>query len=236
MEPKDNPKSESRAARIVAGLLKVGLAVKSRKAGKAGLHGLTPAQAQILAFLEFGPQESSTLSEIAEGMAITPPTASVSVSSLVGKGLVTRRRSAADGRAVTLTLSAAGGRMAHEVSDWTDFLVSAVEALDPGEQEVFVKGLVKIIRTLQVRGEIPLSRMCVTCRYFRPNAHPGRPAPHHCGYVDMAFGHGDLRFECPEHEAARDEMQMAAWPKFLGMNGGEQTAQNNHQPDTGANR
>jgi hypothetical protein len=52
----------------------------------------------------------------------------------------------------------------------------------------------------------------------------------------MAFGDGDLRFECPEHEAAHDEIQMAGWPKFLGMNGGEQTAPNNHQPDTGGNR
>jgi len=218
MKPESHANRESAAQRITTGLVKIGMAVKSRNWSEAGKHGLTPTQAQILSFLNGTAQQSASLGEIAEGMAITPPTASDSVSSLVGKGLVTKQRSAADGRAVTLALTGEGRHLAQEVSDWTDFLASTVEALAPDEQEVFVKGLVKIIRTLQVRGEIPLSRMCVTCRYFRPNIHAGSTAPHHCDYVDMRFGDAALKIHCSDHELAPDEMQRALWSRFQAAN------------------
>jgi hypothetical protein len=58
----------------------------------------------------------------------------------------------------------------------------------------------KMIRALQDGGQIPLSRMCVTCRYFRENAHEQGP-PHHCAFVDAPLGVAELRMDCNEHEA-----------------------------------
>jgi len=215
--------------------MKIGLAVKSRNWSEAGSRGLTPTQAQILSFLKSRLRASASLGEIAEALAITAPTASDSVSSLVNKGFVTKHRSAADGRSVMLGLSDAGRRMARQVSDWTDFLVSAVDVLDPNEQQAFLKGLIKIIRTLQMRGEIPLSRMCITCRYFRPNEHEDRSTPHHCDFVDMAFGDGNMRFECADHEVADDDMQFAAWSRFLEMSAGQQINPENQMSNKGEN-
>ncbi|MCY1144320.1 hypothetical protein OWR29_40535 [Actinoplanes sp. Pm04-4] len=45
--------------------------------------------------------------------------------------------------------------------------------------------------------------MCLTCRFFVPEAHPESPGhPHHCNFVDAAFGDAELRVTCPDHETA----------------------------------
>ncbi|WP_242908088.1 hypothetical protein [Actinomadura terrae] len=54
--------------------------------------------------------------------------------------------------------------------------------------------------SLQDRRAIPVARMCLTCTYFRPNAHPGTDRPHHCAFVDNPFDDGELRLECPDHQ------------------------------------
>lgn len=212
-----NPQSAgaSPAKRVSTGLAKIGMALKSRGWSSAGQHGLTPTQAQILTFLDATSSGPVSLGDIAAGLAITPPTASDSVATLVDKGLLEKRRSTADRRVALMTLTDRGRSLAREISDWTDFLASAVDTLDPDEQAVFARGLVKIIRTLQVRGQIPPSRMCVTCRFFRPNAHAGQAAPHHCDYVDMPFGDRELRIDCADHDAADQAWQSELWSAFL---------------------
>jgi hypothetical protein len=47
-----------------------------------------------------------------------------------------------------------------------------------------------------------VARMCVSCRFFRPEAHPGEESPHHCALLDLALARSDLRVDCPEHELA----------------------------------
>jgi hypothetical protein len=42
--------------------------------------------------------------------------------------------------------------------------------------------------------------MCVTCRFFRPDAHPSSPRPHHCALVNAPMSNGELRVDCAEHE------------------------------------
>jgi hypothetical protein len=70
---------------------------------------------------------------------------------------------------------------------------------------------VKIIRGLQEAGDIPVQRMCVTCRYFRPNVHDDRDRPHHCAFVDAAFGDPQLRLDCTEQEPASAAESRANW-------------------------
>ncbi|MGH8510685.1 MAG: hypothetical protein ACREU8_04680, partial [Gammaproteobacteria bacterium] len=41
---------------------------------------------------------------------------------------------------------------------------------------------------LQERGEVPISRMCVTCQHFRPGVYDDPDTPHHCAFVNAAFG------------------------------------------------
>jgi len=201
--------------RLVTGLAKVGLATRHRAWSEAEGQGLTPTQGQILALLRLHPETGMRLAEVAEAMAIAPPTASVAVRALVAKGLVAKSRARDDARAVALTLTEAGRREAERAAGWTDFLLAAVDELAPAEQEVFYRGLVKMIRALQERGEIPVSRMCVTCRFFRPNAHPGQDKPHHCAFVDAPFGDRHLRLECADHRTAAPDQAGVAWAAFV---------------------
>jgi DNA-binding MarR family transcriptional regulator len=203
--------------RVVTGLAKIGLATKHRAWQEAEGRGLTPTQGQILAILRLLPREGARLSALAETMAVTAATASQAVDALARKGLVAKARSTHDARALAISLTEAGRREADRAASWTDFLLGAVDVLTSEEQEVFLRGLIKMIRTLQERGEIPVSRMCVTCRYFRPNVHAEGDRPHHCAFVDAPFGERHLRLECVDHQAAPPEQAARSWEAFAAI-------------------
>jgi hypothetical protein len=90
-------------------------------------------------------------------------------------------------------------------------LLAAIETLTPTEREVFFRGLVKMIRALQERGEVPISRMSVTCRFCQPNAHPNSAGPYHRAFVDAPFGGRDLRLDCADHEPSAAEQTASTW-------------------------
>jgi hypothetical protein len=74
--------------------------------------------------------------------------------------------------------------------------------------------LIKLIRGLQLRDAVPPQRMCVTCKYFRPNMYPGAAAPHHCAFVNAAFGAAALRLDCSDHEEAGAAEAARNWEIF----------------------
>lgn len=159
------------------------------------------------------------LSAVADGLSVTPPTASDAVGTLIEKELVCKTRAPDDARAVAISLTPKGRQEAWRVASWPDFLSHAVDVLEPSERGTFMKGLVKMIRTLQDQGEIPVSHMCVTCTHFRPNVYNDSDRPHHCMLVDAPFGDRALRIECPEHQAAPPAQATEAWRRFLGEDG-----------------
>jgi DNA-binding MarR family transcriptional regulator len=177
-------------------------------------RGLTPTQAQILGYLRFRGRQGARVSEVAEALAVTPATASESTDALVRKGLVRKARVAEDGRARLVVLTPAGRKEAERLAGWPDFLLRAVRRLPASEQATLLRVLLKTIRELQRAGRIPVSRMCVTCRYFRPYAHPDPEQPHHCAFVDAPFGDGLLRVDCPDHVAADPEQERENWKRF----------------------
>lgn len=199
-------------AQIATGLAKVGTFLRSEQWRQAEPAAMTPTQAQILVHLvQRGPTRVTAL---AEELSVTQPTVSDSVSVLERKGHVERRRDPHDARATLLSPTPSGRRAAMSVAVWPDALLAAVDTMEPQEQAVFLKALTKMIRSLQVQGAIPVQRMCASCRFFRPNVHDDPAAPHHCAFVDAAFGDAELRLDCGEHEAAPDQQATAAWRSF----------------------
>jgi DNA-binding MarR family transcriptional regulator len=186
--------------RLALGLAKIGLAWKTRSWRLAAPHGLTPTQGQILAALRPAGPEGRTLGELAEGLGVRPPTASEAVGALERKGLVRRRQDPDDGRAVRIALTRRGRGAARRCSDWPEFLAEAAGELSEAEQKVLLGALIKLIRRMQERGEIPVARMCVQCRYFRAHVYRDAERPHHCDLVDAPFGEGDLRLDCPDFQ------------------------------------
>jgi DNA-binding MarR family transcriptional regulator len=207
------PPDEPLPQRVTTGLAKVGLALKQQAWAEAGGRGLTPTQGQVLALLRANPG-GLRLGVLAGQLGVTQPTASDSVAALQRKGLVAKDRLAGDGRAVVVRLTPAGAREAAAAAAWPDFLLETVDELSAAEQAAFLRALVTMIRSLQVRGRIPVARMCVSCRFFRPYRHHDPARPHHCAFVDAPFGDGELRLDCPDHAAAPAEQAAAAWQAF----------------------
>jgi DNA-binding MarR family transcriptional regulator len=182
--------------RVITGLSKISLALKTQAWKGATERGLSPTQGQILTLLARNPAQGQRLNDLAEALA---------VKSLEQKGLVIKTRSSENARALSITLTEAGRTEASRTAEWPDFLLEAVSTLSGGEQTVLLKALVKMLANLQDRGQIPVSKMCVTCQFFQANTHNDPEKPHHCDFVDAAFGDASLRLECADHEPATPE-------------------------------
>jgi DNA-binding MarR family transcriptional regulator len=207
--PPDQPLDK----KVTIGLAKIGIALKQQAWAEAGGRGLNPTQGQILALLRANP-DGLRLGALAEQLGVTPATTSDSVTSLQRKGLVTKEPTAGDGRGVVVRLTPTGSREAAAAAAWPDFLLEAVSELSTDEQAAFLRALVAMIRTLQEKGRIPVARMCVSCRFFRPFMHDDPVRPHHCAFVDAPFGDGELRLDCPDHITASVDQADQNWQIF----------------------
>ncbi|HEX6978981.1 MAG TPA: MarR family winged helix-turn-helix transcriptional regulator [Alphaproteobacteria bacterium] len=207
--------TEPLAARVTAGLVRIAQAIRSNAWRNGERDDLTPTQAQILSLLADAGSDGMRPAAIAERMQVTAPTISDALGALARKGLVTRTTAASDRRGTVVRLTADGTRAAAAVSDWPEFLRRAVGALPQPHQILLFRGLMGTIRELQRRGDIPVSRMCVTCRYFRPNVHADPERPHHCAFVDAPFGDRHLRLDCPDQSPVPPGDAAAVWARFI---------------------
>jgi DNA-binding MarR family transcriptional regulator len=207
------PPDESLDRRVTTGLAKIGIALKQQAWAEAGGRGLTPTQGQVLALLRANPA-GLRLGVLAEQLGVTAATTSDSVTALQHKGLVVKKPTAGDGRGVAVVLTPNGSREAAAAAAWPDFLLEAVDELSIAEQATFLRALVAMIRTLQEKGRIPVARMCVSCRFFRPFQHDHPARRHHCAFVDAPFGDGELRLDCPDHDAAPADQAADNWRTF----------------------
>jgi DNA-binding MarR family transcriptional regulator len=204
--------AEPLASRIATGLHKIGLAMKQQAWQQANEEGLSATQGQILAAL--ATHGALTGSELSRRLGVTLPTISDSVRVLVEKKLLTKSPDPRHPRASLLTPTQKGAQLGARARSWPEFMAAAVADLTAEEQRGFFSGVVKMIRTLQEQGLIPLGGMCVTCAHFRPNVRPG-PSPHHCALVDAPLATEQVRLDCPEHELAAEASRSQLWEQFM---------------------
>ncbi len=211
METPKNPTSVNH--RILEGLSRVAMAMRTDDWNRAKTSGLNPTQLAILELLE-GRKDGLGVKEIAANLGVSQPTATDSIAALERKGFVAKRSAGTDKRGVNVGITPEGlsaleaGRLSQSVAEQT------VDALAEHEQEDLLITLVKMIRHLQETDAIPIQRMCASCRYFAPFAHSDAAQPHHCNFVDAAFGQRDIRIDCREHEAADPALRAATWDAF----------------------
>ncbi len=206
--------NERLSLRLAAGFSRISTALRHRAWRDGHPRDLTPTQGQVLVLLERRPH--STLAQIAENLGVRASTASEAVSVLEGKGLVAKQRDPADRRALCLVLTRRGEEMAANASQWPDFLACTIDELSHEEAEILMRVLQRMIRVLQERGEIPVARLCTTCRYFRPFVHSDARRPHHCAFANAPFGDADLRLDCQDHQPADGPEGQAALARFHG--------------------
>jgi DNA-binding MarR family transcriptional regulator len=184
-------------AKLVAALERVGQALRVQMWDKAKQHGLSPTQLQVLLRLASDPPARRRIGVLAGELDVTHPTVSDAVAVLRRKGLVDRDRGS---RKAALSLSARGRAMADGLADWDQRTRQQLADLPVGDKHATLRLLLDLIAGLQRSGAITVARMCITCRFFRRDGHPGSTQPHHCALVDAPMGAGDLRVDCAEHQ------------------------------------
>lgn len=199
--------------RIREGLSRVAVAMRSDDWQRARTAGLNPTQLSILELLA-GRPSGMGVKDIAAFLSVAQPTATDSIAALERKALVAKRSAGNDGRAVNVAITAQGLSAIQANDARASAAERAVDTLAASEQEDLLVSLVRMIRHLQEIDAIPIQRMCASCRYFEPFAHADAARPHHCHFVDAAFGRRELRIDCRDHETADPASRAATWDAF----------------------
>jgi DNA-binding MarR family transcriptional regulator len=184
-------------AKLAAALERVGHALRVQMWDKAKQHGLSPIQLQILLRLTTDPPARRRIGVLAAELDVAHPTVSDAVAVLRRKGRVVRETTS---RKASLSLSARGQSLADELTDWDQRTREQFADFPAADKEAALRLLLDLIAGLQRSGAITVARMCVTCRFFRREAHPDAAQPHHCALLDAPMGDGELRVDCAEHE------------------------------------
>ena len=190
-------------SKVVAALERLGEVFRFLLREKAQEHNLSPIQARFLVYLLHHGVELRRVSQLAREFGLSQATVSDAVDSLEAKGFIGRERWPEDRRVVTLRLTPEGELLAAELSTWADPIREHLRHSSPEEREIVMRFLMRLIGSLQRAGVITVARMCVTCRFFQRDAHPGAASRHHCGLLDVPLAGSDLRIDCPEHELIR---------------------------------
>ena len=193
------PNEEAPLKQAAEGLAQLAAVLREEGIAEGVRARLSAAQARVLALLREAPQ-GMRLSEIAQRLGVSAASTSDTVAGLVSRKLVRRAEDPDDARAQRLLATAKARTEA--VAKGRGALHESLSDLGPPDLIALQRVLVRLILNLQRRGRIPIARACVNCRFFKPNAHRGQAAPHHCDYVNAAFGDAALRVLCAEFEAA----------------------------------
>ena len=176
--------------------------------------GLNPAQAQALTLLAGRGTLGLRIKEVASHLGVSQPTVTDTMAALERKGFIARQVDPGDARATIVRATDAGRQALAAVASEPSALGSALALLAPGEQADLLLLIIKLIRSLQLAVAVPVQRMCVSCTHFRPNIHADAASPHHCAFVNAAFGDRLLRLDCGDHEPADPALQSANWMAF----------------------
>lgn len=188
--------------KLVAALERVGRALRVQLWDAATDQGLSPTQLQVLLRLSADAPERRRVGALADDLDVTHPTISDAVAVLLRKGLVARE---GDARRAPLVLTADGHSRVNAVAGWAERTRAALAELPPTDKERTLRLTMDLIAQLQRTGAITVARMCVTCRFFRPDAHPGARQPHHCALINTPMADAELRVDCAEHQAAEHQ-------------------------------
>jgi DNA-binding MarR family transcriptional regulator len=186
--------------KVVASLERLSQAFRVLLQEEAQRQSLSPIQARFLVHLLHHDDELGRVGRLAAEFSLSRATVSEAVGTLEAKGLVRREPWPRDGRVATLRLTPEGEEVAVGLSGWANVVEEQLESFAPGEKEAVMRFLMRLISALQGAGVITVARMCMSCRFFRPDAYPRSVSPHYCALLDLPLSGADLRTDCPEHE------------------------------------
>jgi DNA-binding MarR family transcriptional regulator len=185
---------------LATGLARVAVAVHVAGGDGATVDGLerTLAQQQVLLVLSRR-HDVYPLTDLAHDLGMTRKDLLTAVSTLVKEGMVQIEPSPSYAPMdVRIRLTRSGREQPPELLNWAADLLAEMHNLDEQGQRRLLGVVTQHIRRMQDNGQIPVTKMCVTCRFFDGYRHAGSNSPHHCWLVDSPFGYRELRLRCPE--------------------------------------
>jgi DNA-binding MarR family transcriptional regulator len=194
------PGAQDLDRKLAAALERVSQAVRVQLWDQAKAHGLTPTQVQVLLRLAYPPDQRRRVGVLAAELDLTQPTVSDAVAVLRRKGLIDREQTGPNPRSAVLSLSARGRELVQPLDGWDIRMRNVLGPLPATQKAEALRLLLELIAGLQREGVVTVARMCITCRFFRRDAH-GR-GHHHCALLDLPLAPADLRVDCPEHQKA----------------------------------
>lgn len=159
-----------------------------------GPGGLTAAQWTALRYFARANRFSRTVSAFASFHVTTKGTASQTVKSLVGRGLLTRTQSDRDGRSATLDLTSTGWGLLGQ--DPFEALVDAVARLPQQQRSDVAEGLAKMLEDLACGLGRRRFGVCKDCSYHCGACEPGEHSPFTCRLVGEPLEWDETRQIC----------------------------------------
>jgi DNA-binding MarR family transcriptional regulator len=200
--------------RLREGIERLAAVMRSEQWSAANAIGLNPTQANVLALLAARYPDGLRVKAIAEYLGVSQPTATDSLAALERKHLITKEIAPSDSRAISVRISPEGQGALRSIAETPSAMEVALGGIGADEQGQMLRLLIKVIRDLQQTGRMPVQRVCVTCRHFQPYRYCDAANPHHCAFVNAAFGDRHLRLDCADHEPADPALQSANWAVF----------------------
>jgi DNA-binding MarR family transcriptional regulator len=191
---------EHTASQLATGLARVAVAVHVAGETADPVLERTIAQQQVLLLLSRR-RDVYPLTDLSADLGMTTQATLSALATLNREGLVSMGPAPSYApQDIRVALTERGRAQSPELLNWAADLLAELHNLDDSGQRRLLTVVTDQIRRLQRQGHIPVTKMCVTCRFFDGYAHPGTAEPHHCWLVDGAFGHQQLRLRCPEGE------------------------------------
>lgn len=193
-------RTDELAGRLAVGLLRLAAALDVATAGHASGQPHTMTEQQILLVLAQS-GEAYSVAQVASRLAMSTAAVVSALGRLREDGLIRMDPTPSyDPDQMSVSLTEHGRALPPPLLNWAGQLLGNLADAPDAEQERLLRLVVDRIAALQRGGRLPVAKMCLTCRFFQPYAHPGGSDPHHCALVDAAFGHPQLRVHCPEQQ------------------------------------
>jgi DNA-binding MarR family transcriptional regulator len=114
------------------------------------------SNAQVFVLQQLQAEEALGINALAARARTGQSAVSIVVRRLVRRGLVTRRRSAADGRRVVVSLTLAGRALIRRAPEPpTTQMLAAVGRLEPRDLRALARGLTALVAAMGIAGETP---------------------------------------------------------------------------------
>jgi hypothetical protein len=187
------------ATSLATGLVRLAAAIDHASQGSTGPGDHTIVEQQLLLMLnQRGP--GLTLQDLAGQAGMSRQDTLNVLTALATKDMVALGPAPSYSPHETRIELTDRGQSYPKLLNWAADLLAEIDQLDEENQRQLLDLVVRRIAALQRENRIPVTRMCLTCRFFDPYAHVGRPQPHHCQLVDAPFGNQQLRLRCPEQQ------------------------------------